>query len=271
MVMGDDSELREVLVNMVFNAVDAMPEGGTLTLSSRTVGEQVVITVVDSGVGMYPEVRSRIFDPFFTTKGKAGLGLGLAVSFGIIRRHSGNIEVESQYGKGTEFRITMPVAKIAETKIIRRELAPEPPTVAPAPVGELAPTRLLVVDDEDFVRELLSEILECENCEVQLAQDGTEALALFRELEFDGVFTDVGMPGMSGWELAREIREVNTTIPIAIITGWGEVVGSNEQRAAGVDWVVAKPFTADRIAELVREISSRQGAARKENVSTVAA
>jgi signal transduction histidine kinase/CheY-like chemotaxis protein len=289
MVMGDDSELREVLVNMVFNAIDAMPEGGTLTLSSRTVGEQVVIKVVDSGIGMYPEVRSRIFDPFFTTKGKAGLGLGLAVSFGIIRRHSGNIDVESQYGQGTEFCITLPVAKIAETPIVKRELAVETPepTVAtrkdePAtqPPDEVtielpddAPpmTRLLVVDDEDFVRDLLSEILECENCEVELAQDGTEALALFRERKFDGVFTDVGMPGMSGWELAREIRQLDKNVPVAIITGWGEVVGSTEQRAAGVDWVVAKPFTADRIAELVREINCRQNVARAETVSTAAA
>ena len=275
MVMGDDSELREVLVNMVFNAIDAMPEGGTLTMSSRTVGEQVVITVVDTGVGMYPEVRSRIFDPFFTTKGKAGLGLGLAVSFGIIRRHSGNVEVESVYGRGTEFRITLPVAKIAETAIVKRELpveTPDPPPLAiAAPTDELAPPRLLVVDDEDFVRDLLSEILEGEHCEVELAQDGTEALALFREKAFDAVFTDVGMPGMSGWELAREIRQLNKNIPIAIITGWGEIVGSNEQRAAGVDWVVAKPFTADRIAELVREINCRQTATRAENVSTVAA
>jgi len=277
MVMGDDSELREVLVNMVFNAVDAMPEGGTLRLSSQTAGDQVVIKVADCGVGMYPEVRSRIFDPFFTTKGKAGLGLGLAVSFGIIRRHGGNIEVESQYGQGTEFRITLPVAKIVETPIVKRELAvetPEPPPLvaAAAPSGTLPPTRLLVVDDEDFVRDLLSEILESEHCEVELAKDGTEALALFREREFDAVFTDVGMPGMSGWELAREIRQVNETIPIAIITGWGEIVGSNEQRAAGVDWVVVKPFTADRIAELVREINCRQiAAAREENVSTVAA
>ncbi|HEX5835835.1 MAG TPA: response regulator, partial [Pyrinomonadaceae bacterium] len=275
MVMGDDSELREVLVNMVFNAIDAMPEGGTLTLSSRTVGEQVVIKIVDSGVGMYPEVRSRIFDPFFTTKGKAGLGLGLAVSFGIIRRHSGNIEVESQYGQGTEFRITLPVAKVAQTPIVKRELADETPepkhVVVVAQTGELTPKRLLVVDDEDFVRDLLKEILEGENCEVELAQDGTEALALFREREFDAVFTDVGMPGMSGWELAREIRQLNGHIPIAIITGWGEVVGSNEQRAAGVDWVLAKPFTADRIAELVREINCRPNTARPENVSTVAA
>jgi signal transduction histidine kinase/CheY-like chemotaxis protein len=221
MVMGDDSELREVLVNMVFNAIDAMPEGGTLTLSTRTAAEQVVIKVVDTGVGMYPEVRSRIFDPFFTTKGKAGLGLGLAVSFGIIRRHGGNIEVESQYGQGTEFRITLPVEQIAETQLIRRELAvqaQEPIALTITHAGELPPTRLLVVDDEDFVRDLLRDILEGEHCEVVLAKDGTEALALFCEREFDGVFTDVGMPGMSGWELAREIRQLNKGIPIAIIT-----------------------------------------------------
>ena len=260
---------------MVFNATDAMPEGGTITLSSQTFDQQVVIKIVDSGVGMYPEVRSRIFDPFFTTKGKAGLGLGLAVSFGIIRRHGGNIEVESQYGHGTEFRISLPVAKIAETRLIKRELIAEtpetPPVVVASQAGTLPPTRLLVVDDEVFVLELLNEILECEHCEVVLAQDGTEALARFREQEFDGVFTDVGMPGMSGWELAREIRQLNKTIPIAIITGWGEIVGSNEQRAAGVDWVVAKPFTADRIAELVREINCRQATARQENLATVAA
>src|SRR5690242_3766590 len=206
MVMGDDSELREVLVNMVFNAVDAMPEGGTLTLSTRNIGAQVVIKVIDTGVGMYPEVRSRIFDPFFTTKGKAGLGLGLAVSFGIIRRHGGTIEVESHYGRGSEFRITLPLKQIVETQVVRRELTvqpQEPLTLSMAHAGELPPTRLLVVDDEDFVRDLLRDILEAEHCEVQLAEDGTEALALFREREFDGVFTDVGMPGMSGWELAR--------------------------------------------------------------------
>jgi CheY-like chemotaxis protein len=137
--------------------------------------------------------------------------------------------------------------------------------------GELPPTRMLVVDDEDFVRDLLRDILESENCEVKLAADGTEALALFREHEFDAVFTDVGMPGMSGWELAREIRQLNEGIPIAIITGWGELVGSHEQRAAGVDWVVAKPFTADRIADLIREIKNRVDNTRPEDCSNVAA
>jgi CheY-like chemotaxis protein len=224
---------------------------------------------------MYPEVRSRIFDPFFTTKGKTGLGLGLAVSFGIIRRHAGNIDVESHYGKGTEFCITLPLAKIVQTSISKRELILQP-EATPLPLTEtpaeaVATPRLLIVDDEDFVRELLGDILEGEHCDVELARDGTEALTLFRAREFDGVFTDVGMPGMSGWELAREIRQLNTKIPIAIITGWGEVVGSNEQRAAGVDWVIAKPFTADRIAELVREINRRNRTVKKDNVSTVAA
>jgi CheY-like chemotaxis protein len=276
--MGDDSELREVLVNMVFNAIDAMPEGGTLTLTTRTAGDHVEIAVVDTGVGMYPEVRSKIFDPFFTTKGKAGLGLGLAVSFGIIRRHGGNIEVESQYGKGTEFRISLPVAKMGEKSVRQVETVQNVEAVAPVVTQVTAPvqpaerprTRMLVVDDEDFVRELLGEILEGENCEVHLAESGSAALSVFREIEFDGVFTDVGMPGMSGWELAREIRQINPRVPIAVITGWGEAVGSHEQKAAGVDWVVAKPFTADRVAELVRDIQ-RVGNIAQRNAAIVAA
>jgi signal transduction histidine kinase/CheY-like chemotaxis protein len=274
MVMGDDSELREVLVNMVFNAIDAMPEGGTLTLSTSTVDQSVVIKVIDTGVGMYPEVRSRIFDPFFTTKGKAGLGLGLAVSFGIIRRHGGNIEVDSHYGNGTEFRITLPIATIVEGGITVEFANPEPPSSMISDLSsgdENAQPRLLIVDDEDFVRDLLQEILEGEGCDVQLAASGSEALAMFQDFRFDAVCTDVGMPGMSGWELAREIRHLNQQIPIAVITGWGEAVGSNEQKAAGVDWVIAKPFTADRIAELVRDIGRHRESSRAKSVSIVAA
>jgi len=228
--------------------------------------------VVDTGVGMYPEVRSKIFDPFFTTKGKAGLGLGLAVSFGIIRRHGGNIEVESHYGKGTEFRNTLPVAKMGEKSVRQiEEVESVASAVSHAAVNvesqERPRTRMLVVDDEDFVRELIGEILEGEHCDVYLAESGSAALSAFSEMEFDAVFTDVGMPGMSGWELAREIRQIDTNIPIAVITGWGEAVGSHEQREAGVNWVVAKPFTADRIVELVRDIDS----ARQKAVATAAA
>lgn len=256
MVMGDDSELREVLVNMVFNAIDAMPEGGKLTLATSTIDDSVVITIADTGVGMYPEVRSRIFDPFFTTKGTAGLGLGLAVSFGIIRRHGGNIEVESTYGKGTEFRITLPLASVARIALpTTQKHVNVVPVITKLP--DPPPTTVLVVDDEDFVRELLQEILESEGCKVQVAESGIQALELYAAEKFDCIFTDVGMPGMSGWELAQAIREQNRTIPIAVITGWGEAVGSDEQKAAGVDWVVAKPFTADRIAELVQEINQK--------------
>jgi signal transduction histidine kinase/ActR/RegA family two-component response regulator len=274
-VMGDDSELREVLVNMVFNAVDAMPAGGRLSLSTRNDEESVVISIADTGVGMDPEVRSRIFDPFFTTKGKAGLGLGLAVSFGIIRRHGGTIEVDSEPGHGTEFRIILPAAAVSADSITTETAKPTPgpqPGACISLVQDQVQTRILVVDDEDFVRELLKEILESEGCRVSLAESGTEALELFSASHFDGVFTDIGMPGMSGWELAHAIREQSEMIPIAVITGWGEAVGSNEQKAAGVDWVVAKPFTADRISELVKEINrQRGGGGRQESLSIAAA
>jgi CheY-like chemotaxis protein len=271
MVMGDDSELREVLVNMVFNAIDAMPEGGTLTLGTEVVNDSVAITIADTGVGMYPEVRSKIFDPFFTTKGSAGLGLGLAVSFGIIRRHGGQIDVDSHYGKGTEFRITLPLASVARFDPPNQNSDGNQSERTAEKKCEIKKTKVLVVDDEDFVRDLLKEILECENCEVQVAECGTSALELFHKDQFDCVFTDVGMPGMSGWELAQAIRQHNSTIPIAVVTGWGESVGSTEQKAAGVNWVVSKPFTADRIIELVLEINRMRSRSQEQSIASAAA
>ncbi|HEY6232861.1 MAG TPA: response regulator [Pyrinomonadaceae bacterium] len=261
-VMGDESELREVLVNMVFNAVDAMPEGGNLTLATEDVGNTVVISVTDTGTGMAPEVKSRIFDPFFTTKGKAGMGLGLAVGFGIIRRHEGSVEVESEVNGGTEFKIILPKANIAEDATATLEAEHETTNAethdakVKLPVDGPQP-KILVVDDEDAVRELLRDLLEAEGCRVYLAPGGREALGLFAVHEFDGIFTDVGMPGMSGWELAHAIRENNKKIPIAVITGWGEAVGSDEQKQARVNWVVTKPFRAERISELAQEIYQR--------------
>ncbi len=258
-VMGCESELREVLVNMVFNAVDAMPEGGRLRLSADDHEKSVVISVSDTGTGMEPDVRSRIFDPFFTTKGKAGMGLGLAVSFGIIRRHEGNVEVDSELGVGTKFRITLPIAdaqKVLPTPETPGAITLDQPAVEHN-TAEDQP-KILVVDDEQYVRELLRDILELEGCRVYLALGGREALGLIESSQFDGVFTDVGMPGMSGWELAHAIRARSKTIPIAVITGWGEAVGSNEQKEANVDWVVTKPFSTERIVELAREINERR-------------
>ncbi|MDT4953918.1 MAG: hypothetical protein QOJ02_2056 [Acidobacteriota bacterium] len=253
LIMGDESELREVLVNMVFNAVDAMPKGGTLTLSARQIDGSVEISVSDTGMGMSEEVRLRIFDPFFTTKGKTGMGLGLAVGYGIIRRHEGTVEVESEAGRGTSFRIKLPVARGA----VKNQTTAELPGLSIAP-PRLCQTKILVVDDEEYVRDLLRDILEREGCEVILAEGGREALTLFEKENCDAIFTDVGMPEMSGWELARAVRERNNNIPLAVITGWGEAVGSNERKAAQVDWVVAKPFDTPQIVEIAQEVFRRQ-------------
>jgi signal transduction histidine kinase/ActR/RegA family two-component response regulator len=252
-VLGDESELRDVLVNMVFNAVDAMPQGGTITLAAEEIQDRVIISVADTGCGMSNDVRLRIFDPFFTTKGKAGMGLGLAVSFGIIRRHDGTIAVETAEEQGTVFRISLPLADLDDDAASLLNDDPEKTTAVASHRSLESGARILVVEDEECVRELLKDILESEGCRVSLAGDGYEALALFDATEFHAVFTDVGMPGMSGWELAQMIRQ-KSEIPIAVITGWGEAVGSNEQKEAGVNWVVTKPFSASRIAELAHEI-----------------
>ncbi len=267
-VMGDESELREVLVNMVFNAVDAMPDGGQLTLAAYDSDESVVIMIADTGSGMSPEVKSRIFDPFFTTKGKAGMGLGLAVSFGIIRRHEGSVKVDSEVGLGTKFMISLPKAEVTEeANLPEVELAKPLPNDShsaklPRTFNENQP-KILVVDDEEPVRVLLRDLLEHEGCRVYVAPGSREALGLFDIHQFDGIFTDVGMPGMSGWELAHAIRQRNKTIPIAVVTGWGEAVGSDEQKEAGVDWVIAKPFHAEKISEIAREMSRKRDVAVK--------
>jgi len=250
-IMGDASELREVLVNMVFNAVDAMPAGGTLTLSTSEQDGLVELAVSDTGTGMSEEVRSRIFDPFFTTKGKAGMGLGLSVSYGIIRRHEGTVEVESEVGRGTTFRVRLRAAPAGASPDLHV-------SARPGPAALHCDLSVLVVDDEDYVRDLLRDILTREGCEVVTAADGHEAVALFARGGFDAVFTDVGLPGMSGWELARQVRERSGEVMLAVITGWGDTVSSEEQSAARADWVVPKPFSVDRIIALTHEVARRK-------------
>jgi signal transduction histidine kinase len=254
LVMGDASEMREVLVNMVFNAVDAMPQGGKLTLSANEIDGQVEISVRDTGMGMTHDVRSKIFDPFFTTKGKAGMGLGLAVSYGIIRRHNGVIQVESEKNKGTTFCIRMPIAQ--GVTLLQSNESQVGAAQEETPTSSYR-AKILVVEDEEPVRELLRDILESEGHAVTLASSGQEALSVYDSVKFEAVFTDLGMPGMSGWELSRAIRERDSRMPIAIITGWGEGVSSGDQEAARVDWVVTKPFTTSRIVELAHEVSER--------------
>ena len=132
-------------------------------------------------------------------------------------------------------------------------------------------TRILVVDDEEYVRDLLRDILEKEGCEAIVAEGGRQALSLFDNENFDAVFTDVGMPDMNGWELSRALRQRDSKIPVAIITGWGEAVGSQERQAAQVDWVVTKPFETPQIAEMAREVLRRRLAQRKPEIAAIAA
>jgi len=253
-VLGDASELRDVLVNMIFNAVDAMPGGGRLALAAVQRDERVVVTVADTGCGMGTEVRSRVFDPFFTTKGVGGIGLGLSVSYGVIRRHGGTIRVESEVGRGSTFTVSLPLAGCAAPSS-DEEAEAWAPGVTHRGRGT---ARILVVDDEQHVRELLCEILEGEGAEVTTAGNGAEALARFEPGRFDAVLTDLGMPGMNGWELLRRVSERDRQVPLAVITGWGDLVSTHEEKAARVEWVLTKPFAVSQICEIAQEITRRK-------------
>jgi signal transduction histidine kinase/FixJ family two-component response regulator len=252
-LMGDAVELREVLVNMIYNAIDAMPSGGEIRMSSQEVNGRVVLTIADSGTGMTPEVKSRLFDPFFTTKGKGGTGMGMAVSFGIIRRHNGSIDVESEPGRGTTFRISLPVAELAEARV-------ETDSATADALSGSDKIRALVVDDESAVREVLREALEAEGCEVLVAESGEIALKLydFHGGKIDVVFTDIGMPEMSGWELASEIRKRSSSVPLAIVSGWADAISCDARQAIKADWVVSKPFDIATIAAIAKEVIERR-------------
>ncbi len=253
LVMGDAVELREVLVNMIYNATDAMSNGGEIRMSAQEVDGRVVLSISDNGTGMSEEVRHRLFDPFFTTKGKAGTGMGLAVSFGIIRRHNGTIDVESELGRGTTFRISLPVASAAPTN--RGASLMDIGAASPAET-----LRVLVVDDEPAVRDVLREALESEGCEVFVAESGEKALNVFdaQNGNIDVIFTDIGMPEMSGWELAREIRKRSETIPLAIVSGWAEAISVEARQAINAEWIVPKPFDIEAIGLIAREAGARR-------------
>ena len=260
----DPVELREVLVNMIYNAIDAMPSGGEVRVTAQENRERVIVCITDTGTGMTPEVKQRLFDPFFTTKGKAGTGMGLAVSFGIIRRHEGSIEVDSEPGRGTTFKISLP--KVVPTQPEAKGIQ-TPEAITTTSDDKV---RVMVVDDETHVREVLIEALEAEGCEVVSAQSGEIALALYDQYEgkFDALFTDIGMPDMSGWELVTEIRKHTQTMPIAIISGWADAISLETKNAVKADWVVAKPFDIDKICKIAQEITQRKNSGAKELQTT---
>jgi GAF domain-containing protein/ActR/RegA family two-component response regulator len=248
-VAGDAAELREVMTNLILNAVDAMPRGGTLTVSSTVVDDRVELAVSDTGVGIPAAVKERIFDPFFTTKGPQGTGLGLSMTYGILSRHGARIAVESEEGHGSTFRITFPRGEPLVT-------SPPVPTDEPAAVESL---RCLVVDDERSVATVLGDVLEASGHRVVVLTDGAEAIARVQQEPFDVVFTDLAMPRVSGWDVAHAVKASAPGVPVFLVTGFGVELSAAERRAHGVAEVFSKPLRIEDITRAVAHISRSTG------------
>ena len=246
-VDGQPSELREVLTNLILNAVDALPRGGEIRIATRERGERVEVRVADTGVGMSDSVRRRIFEPFFSTKGPGGTGLGLAMVYGIVSRHGGEILVDTAEGAGSTFTIRLPVGR------------PTPALVARAPATCVESVRVLVIDDEPFVRDTLGEILRQQHHAVVVADDGISGMARFREGPFDLVMTDLAMPGMSGWQVAQAVKAARPQVPVVLVTGWGVEVEADELQTHGVDRVMTKPFRFEDVQEVVASFRGAGG------------
>jgi signal transduction histidine kinase/CheY-like chemotaxis protein len=252
-VLGDAAELREAMTNLILNALDAMPEGGTLTLSTALVDERIEVAVADTGVGMPLEVREKVFDPFFTTKGPQGTGLGLSMTYGIISRHGGSIAVESEPGQGSTFRLSLPRGA---------DVQPVPAPVVPSSAPPVRALRCLVVDDEPAVRAVIADILESAGHAVEQLGDGGEAIARFAAEPFDLVVTDLAMPRVSGWQVARAVKQVAPRVPVFLVSGFGVELTAEERRAHGVDLVLVKPLQIQEILDAVAEVARVSGGAR---------
>ena len=250
-VMGRPSELNEVVTNLILNAIDAMPQGGTLGIYTRPEGdEHVVLTVADTGVGMPEHVRKRIFDPFFTTKGEVGTGLGLSVSYSIIQRHGGEIRVESEPGRGTTFTVVLPVGTADSVQ------APAGPE---AVVGTRS-GRILLVDNELPVMTILAEMLTEAGHHVLPVASGAEAMRVFVPGGFDLVMTNLGMTGMTGWDVAERVRAGDPHVPVVFITGWGLQAEDRERcRKLGVIKVLFKPVRPADLHTAVQEALAVSG------------
>lgn len=247
-VSGNAGDLRDALTNMVLNAFDAMPQGGQLTVRTRQQNDLAVVSVTDTGIGMSEEVKKRIFDPFFTTKGTRGMGLGLSVAYGVVTRHGGKIEVETQLNKGSTFYVKIPISTAAAE-------AKEP---VPTPSQPRA-ARVLLVDDDREVGEVLQEMLSRGGFAVTLATSGREALALFKQDKYDLVITDLGMPDISGRDVALEINTRGPRVPVILITGWGVQLDPKEMAKVGIQHILAKPFGREELLSRVAQVLKAAG------------
>jgi CheY-like chemotaxis protein len=240
-VSGDAAELREALLNILFNAMDAMPTGGKLTVKSLQDEDWVQISITDTGMGIPENMKNRIFEPFFTTKASKGSGLGLSVTYGIIARHGGMLKFDSEVDQGTTFHIRLPLAVEAVKKEIKKGKAAAAKFV-----------NILVVDDEPEVLKALGLNLEHFGHWVKGFTSGAEAVKAFKDGNYDLVITDLGMPGMSGWDVTRAIKEIQPDMPVLLITGWA--IDLDEEQKQIVDGTIAKPFSRDSISSAIAQV-----------------
>jgi CheY-like chemotaxis protein/anti-sigma regulatory factor (Ser/Thr protein kinase) len=253
-VAGIESEIREALINLVFNAVDALPEGGKLTIRTKTSEspaptQQVNVEVSDSGMGMDEETRRRCLEPFFTTKGERGTGLGLAMVYGVARRHKADIDVESAIGEGTTVRLRFQVA-VPSPADARLE-APEamPPRL-----------RILSVDDDPLLIKSLRDALEADGHAVVTANGGQEGIDAFRAAEerdehFAVVITDLGMPYVDGRKVASAIKTDSPSTPVILLTGWGQRLVAEGDVPPHVDRVLNKPPKLKELRAALAELA----------------
>ncbi|HEV8635637.1 MAG TPA: ATP-binding protein [Chloroflexota bacterium] len=264
-IIGWPASLREAFTNLIFNAVDAMPDGGTIWLSVRRQDGQVAAEVTDAGVGMPPEVKARVFEPFFSTKGEQGTGLGLVNVYATVERHDGRIEVDSAPGHGTTFRLSFPAAP----QTLTAEPAPSPtPSVAPRPpppaVARPAespeqPLRVLVVDDDPRMCRMVYRVLSPKGHEVTEAYTAEEGLDHMARQRYDLVISDLGLgSGMNGWEFAQRVRDDYPDTRFILATGWGNSIDEVRARLFNVAAIVGKPYSIDALVGAVEQTSPRR-------------
>ena len=243
-VDANAGELRSVLYNLIKNSVHAMHEGGKLAFETREAEMGVYITVTDTGTGMDEEIKARVLQPFFTTKGfEQGKGLGMSTSYAIVKEHGGEIYVkETVLGKGTSIEIMLPYSKRKENRL------------EDAVSGYEGSARVLWVDDEKVIRNMGKDLLETLKHSADVAASGEEALSLLRNNQYDLMITDVGMPNMSGWQLAERIKGNYPEMKVAVVTGWGADVSNEEKEKYGVGYVLGKPIDMGQLKHMVGEV-----------------
>ncbi len=242
-IMCNPTELREVFINIISNALDAMPEGGSLSFSTWSGDDTVFAGISDTGEGMSDEVRKNIFDPFFTTKTPVGTGLGMSMTYGIITRHGGKIEVESELGKGSKFALQFPTT----TKAVSPIATPEPNQET-----NEKNLRILVVDDEVAICDILDKFLSGSGHKVKTVDNGADAINLIKTEYFDLVLCDLSMTDICGLEVIKFLNELERIPKIGIITGWGEKLKPIEE-GMNVDFVARKPFDFSELANHINE------------------